>query len=226
MRRRAPSPRARGEGWDEGASPLGADLRRCLQLCRIARGAQTRGEAPSSSLLRSSTSPRTRGEVKKQSRSRARFSPEPSDQPFQFRPCRTAGAFSLLPFAACAKGSGTPTDAGLVSAPAGAARALVSCPFPICGGGFRGGTLACRRPTAALAKGTYVTQGATQAMLPGTWSERVLPAFACPSPVSTSRADRSIGRHDARAGRGRAVSSRPRPPHPLRIPEYLRERRP
>ncbi len=66
----------------------------------------------------------------------------------------------------------------------------------------RRGTIACRRPTAALAEGTYVTQGATQAMLPGTWSERVLPAFACPSPVSTSRADRSIGRHDARAGRG------------------------
>jgi hypothetical protein len=40
------------------------------------------------------------------------------------------------------------------------------------------------------AKGTYVTQGATQAMLPGTRSERVLPAFACPSPVSTSHAGR------------------------------------
>jgi len=87
-----------------------------------------------------------------------------------------------------------------------------ACPdllsLPICEEGFRGGTLACRRPTAALAKGTYVTFGATQAMLPGTRSVRVLPAFACPSPVSTSRADRSIGRHDARAGRGRAVSSR------------------
>jgi hypothetical protein len=112
------------------------------------------------------------------------------------------GSFLFFPSPPKAKGSGTPTDAGLVSAPAGAARALISCPFPICGEGFRGGTLACRRPTAALAKGTYVTFGATQAMLPGTRSERVLPAFACPSPVSTSRADRSIGRHDARAGRG------------------------
>ena len=102
----------------------------------------------------------------------------------------------------------------------------VSLPSPICGREFRGGTLACRRPTAALAKGTYVTPGATQAMLPGTWSDRVLPAFACPSPVSTSRADRSIGRLMPEPAGERAVSSRPRPPHPLRIPEYLRERRP
>ena len=50
--RRAPSPRARGEGWDEGASPLSSDL-----------GAQNRGEAPSPSSLRSSTSPHAgRGE--------------------------------------------------------------------------------------------------------------------------------------------------------------------
>ena len=65
------------------------------------------------------------------------------------------------------------------------------------------GALACRRSTTALAKGTYVTQGATQAMLPGTRSERVLPAFACPSPVSTSRAGRNAGRHDAQAARER-----------------------
>jgi hypothetical protein len=174
-------------------------------------GAQTRGEAPSPSLRPFSD---------------AIFRPSRQIDRFKIRPCRTAGPLLFFPLPPKAKGSGTPTDAGLVSAPAGAARALISCPFPICGEGFREGTLACRRPTAALAKGTYVTFGAAQAMLPGTRSVRVLPAFACPSPVSTSRADRSIGRHDARAGRGRAVSSRPRPPHPLRIPEYLRERRP
>ena len=71
-------------------------------------------------------------------------------------------------------------------------------PFPL------PGALACRRSTTALAEGTYVTQGATQAMLPGTRSERALPAFAYPSPVSTSRADRSIGRPDARAARERS----------------------
>jgi hypothetical protein len=136
------------------------------------------------------------------------------------------GAFSLLPFATESKRKRNADRRGSYLRTGRCGARPVSSPSPICGEGFRGGTLACRRPTAALAKGTYVTQGATQAMLPGTRSERVLPAFACPSPVSTSRADRSIGRHDARAGRGRAVSSHPRPPHPLRIPEYLRERRP
>ncbi len=34
---RAPSPRARGEGRDEGASPLGAELRRRRQRCRLVR---------------------------------------------------------------------------------------------------------------------------------------------------------------------------------------------
>ena len=93
-------------------------------------------------------------------------------------------------------------------------------PFPL------SGALACRRSTSALAKGTYVTPGATQAMLPGTRSERVLPAFACPSPVSTSRADRSIGRHDARAGRGTGRILLPAATAPAPHPEYLRERRP
>ena len=54
---------------------------------------------------------------------------------------------------------------------------------------------------------------------------RALPAFARPSPVSTSRTVVSAGMMPEPAGE-RAVSSRPRPPHPLRIPEYLRERRP
>ena len=65
---RAPSSRVRGEGWGEGASPPGAEFRRCLQRCRMVRCAQNRGEAPSPSLR--STSPRARGEVAKPSRSR------------------------------------------------------------------------------------------------------------------------------------------------------------
>src|SRR5208282_2882158 len=90
------------------------------------------------------------------------------------------------------------------------------------------GALACRRSTTALAKGTHVAQGAAQARLPGTRPllSGGVTAPACPSPVSTSRAGRSAGRHDAQAARERTVSSRPRAPHSLRLPEYLRERRP
>src|SRR5579863_3074822 len=54
----APSPRARGEGRDEGAWPLPETQSHALT-------AQNRGEAPSPSLR--STSPRTRGEVKQSS---------------------------------------------------------------------------------------------------------------------------------------------------------------
>src|ERR1700733_14828050 len=86
------------------------------------------------------------------------------------------------------KGSGTPANAGRTT------RTHTAC-------GARHGRSGLRRafrygrarlPAFHLgsAKGTYVTQGATQAMLPGTRSERVLPAFACPSPVSTSHAGR------------------------------------
>jgi len=49
------------------------------------------------------------------------------------------------------------------------------------------GQPACRRPTAALAKGTYVTQGATQAMFPATRSGRCY----LPSPVPVQRAPRA-----------------------------------
>jgi hypothetical protein len=146
-------------------------------------------DAPSTT-LRVVPLPRFAGADKAVPFSRRDFSPEPSTHRFQIPAPHDLGGFSLLPFAALAKGSGTPTDAD--DHPPHLAMRLVP----------RRGTIACRRPTAALAEGTYVTQGATQAMLPGTRSERVLPAFACPSPVSTSRADRSIGRHDARAGRG------------------------
>src|ERR1700728_4103933 len=66
------------------------------------------------------------------------FSPEPSDQSFQNLAPDECGASSLLPSAIEAKGSGTPTDAGLVSAPAGVARALISCPPPFAGKAFEG----------------------------------------------------------------------------------------
>ena len=49
------------------------------------------------------------------------------------------------------KGSGTPTNVCPTSASRDAARALFSFPSPACGGGLGGGTLACRRSTAALA---------------------------------------------------------------------------
>src|SRR5580692_11420599 len=43
-------------------------------------------------------------------------------------------------------------------------------------------------------KGVIVPKAQLQARLPGTWSERALPAFACPSPASTSRPGHNAGR--------------------------------
>src|SRR5580693_9900529 len=58
-----------------------------------------------------------------------------------------------------------------------------------------------------------------QARLPGTRSERALPAFACPSPGSTSHPGRNAGRRDAQAARERTAnppaSTAPAPPHGL-----------
>jgi hypothetical protein len=51
-----------------------------------------------------------------------------------------------------------------------------------------GGTPACRRSTAALARGTPVPKAQVQARLPGTRFPRVLPAVACPSPVAAPHA--------------------------------------
>jgi hypothetical protein len=168
-------------------------------------GAQTRGEAPSPSFATLARPlPPRRGEVAKLSRSLgAIFRPGRQINRFKISAPHDCGALfsSSLCYRKQKEAERRQTLCTNLRTGRCGARP-VSCPSPICGGGFRAGTLACRRPTAALAKGTYVTFGATQAMLPGTWSERVLPAFACPSPVSTSRADRSIGRHDARAGRG------------------------
>ena len=86
--------------------------------------------------------------------------------------------------------------------------------------------LACRRPTAALAKGTYVTQGATQAMFPGTRSGRCYR----PSPVPVQRAPRAPVLMPADMipkppGNGPYPPAR-RHRTRFRLPEYLRERRP
>ena len=43
-------------------------------------------------------------------------------------------------------------------------------------------------------KGVIVPKAQLQARLPGTWSVRALPAFACPSPASTSRPGHNAGR--------------------------------
>ena len=54
-----------GRGWGEGASPLGSDVRRCLQRCRSVCSTQNRGEAPSPSFASLARPlPARRGEVK------------------------------------------------------------------------------------------------------------------------------------------------------------------
>jgi hypothetical protein len=79
--------------------------------------------------------------------------------------------------------------------------------------------LACRRPTAALAEGTYVDPRRNSGQVSWDVAGRGLPAAACPSPANTSRAGRSAGGRDAQAARRRAVSSRPRAPHSPRLPQ-------
>jgi hypothetical protein len=130
------------------------------------------------------------------------FSPEPSDQPFQIPPLPDCGAFSLLPFATESKRKRNADRRGsrLRTGRCGA------CPDLLCLPHLR------ERFSRGHARLSASHRGSRQGDLrhPGrnsghaSWDVvcRVLPAFACPSPVSTSRADRSIGRHDARAGRG------------------------
>jgi hypothetical protein len=74
---------------------------------------------------------------------------------------------------------------------------------------------AFRRSTTAPAEGTYVTQGAAQARLPGTWLARALPTIACPSPVSTSHASRNAGRLMPEPPGSRMTNPDPRAPHPF-----------
>ena len=49
-------------------------------------------------------------------------------------------------------------------------------------------------PPRLSPKGVIVPKAQLQARLPGTWPERALPAFACPSPASTSRPGHNAGR--------------------------------
>jgi hypothetical protein len=62
-----------------------------------------------------------------------------------------------------------------------------------------------------------------QARLPGTWSERALPAFACPSPGSTSHPGHRAGRLIPKPP-GSGLQIRPRAPHPLHLTVCLRGR--
>jgi len=64
-------------------------------------------------------------------------------------------------------------------------------------------------------------KGSAQARLPGTWSERALPAFACPSPGSTSRPGHRAGGLIPKPP-GSSLQSRPRAPHPLHLTACLR----
>ena len=49
-------------------------------------------------------------------------------------------------------------------------------------------------PHGVLPRDLIIPKAQLQARLPGTWSERALPAFACPSPATTSRPGRNAGR--------------------------------
>ena len=120
------------------------------------------------------------------------------------------------------KGSRTPKGASLSSAlarcgarPAGRAR------LPAFHCGSRQGD--CSSPRLSLSQASCDSAGACEPMdrQPGRVSHaspRALPAPACPSPVSTSRAGHSAGRLMPKPPEERAVSSRPRAPHSLRFP--------
>jgi hypothetical protein len=60
-----------------------------------------------------------------------------------------------------------------------------------------------------------------QARLPGTWSERALPAFACPSPGSTSHPGHHAGRLIPKPPES-GLQIRPRAPHPPHLTACLR----
>src|ERR1700722_2557446 len=66
-------------------------------------------------------------------------------------------------------------------------------------------------------KGVIVPKAQLQARLPGTWSVRALPAFACPSPASTSRPGHNAGRLLPKPP-GRGLQVRPRAPPSLLWP--------
>ena len=64
-------------------------------------------------------------------------------------------------------------------------------------------------------------KGSAQARLPGTQSARALPAFACPSPGSTSRPGHRAGGPIPKPP-GSGLQIRPRAPHPLHLTACLR----
>ncbi len=164
-------------------------------------------------------SPRAgRGENKRFRPRPAFFAGEPSNRSFSNVPPTNAGLFLCFPSPPTQREAERRQTWGTTSAPAGCGAA------PIRWDGRE--QPACRRPTAALAEGTYVTQGATQAMFPGTRSGRCYR----PSPVPVQRAPRAPvvmpadmipkppGNGPYLPARGHRTRSR--------LPEYLRERRP
>ena len=108
------------------------------------------------------------------------------------------------------RGGRTPTDAGHQPPRLRTARAQQSAH-------------ACRRSTAALTSGNYsIPKARLQARLPGTRSERALPAFACPSPGSTSHPGHHAGRLIPKPPES-GLQIRPRAPHPLHLTACLRK---
>ncbi len=170
-----PSPRVRGEGRDEGASPPGRASRALPATLSIIRIARNRAEAPSRWLR--STSPRTRGEVNMDSRSRDAVASELCQRHGQERPrFRPSSDRS-------GSGGPEPSRSGAASRhceerqrrsnPGGcsdwlattnikkeAERRETRIPSVRASrrGGAPSGAPASRRSTAVLAKGTFVTQ--------------------------------------------------------------------
>ena len=172
---------------DEGASPLGSDF-----------GAQNRGEAPSPSSLRSSTSPRTRGEVGQAlSFSRRPFAPELCKRSHVKREtgvekkiegwCLVVSLFATPV---------SPISSNERKKEAERRQALILIRRPSGGGAAPTLTLPRLRGRAwegaarlsAFHHGSHtrdlLSQGSTRARLPATRPERPLrPPRACPSPV-------------------------------------------
>jgi hypothetical protein len=90
----------------------------------------------------------------------------------------------------------------------------------------RGARSAERARLSAFHRGSHlreysIPKARLQARLPGTWSVRALPAFACPSPGSTSHPGHHAGRLIPKPP-GSGLQIRPRAPHPLHLTACLR----
>ena len=148
---RTPSPRTRGEGWVEGPSPLGPELR-----------PQNRGEAPSPSLAsRARPLPAQRGEVKHVTHSRGASAPE-------F--CRHARNNEKEEGGGAPKGACHPLSASYRQHCCYRhrhGRAPLSLLPPRCGEGGRG-TLAFRRFAADSPRQSQPALAQPQAVFPGT----------------------------------------------------------